>query len=211
MKLCYGYQWAVHKGAHHIPKAVSDHGLLPDWVRDLNYVRSQALQPPSWSQTGFVYCQVIFCSYCADWPMHGFSAHFQTAHARITFRKSFAFTTVKIMLSNQITIQNGFWSVIRSFMNRPFDVTLTVQNGQDLYSCVEMTSLLDAQCGGFLCVAYSLPYIYQIVLIFVWSLLVKFDIWHVGAICTDVPCVCVCVWGGGGRGDHSILLFLYMR
>ena len=39
--------------------------------------------------------EVIFCSYCAvhaDWPMHGFSAHFQNAHARITFRKSFAFT-----------------------------------------------------------------------------------------------------------------------
>ena len=39
--------------------------------------------------------RVIFCSYCAvraDWPMHGFRAHFQNAHARITFRKSFAFT-----------------------------------------------------------------------------------------------------------------------
>ena len=34
----------VHNGANHIPKAVSDHDPLPDWVRDLNYVRSHALQ-----------------------------------------------------------------------------------------------------------------------------------------------------------------------
>ena len=27
------------------------------------------------------------------WPMHGFSTHFQNAHARITFRESFAFTS----------------------------------------------------------------------------------------------------------------------
>ena len=34
----------VHKGANHIPKAISDHDLLPDWVCDLNCVCSQALQ-----------------------------------------------------------------------------------------------------------------------------------------------------------------------
>ena len=79
----------VHKGANHIPKAVSDRDLLPDWVRDLNYLRSQALQTSSQSQTGSAHCEVIFCSDCAvcvDWPMQGF------AHAQITFRKSFAFT-----------------------------------------------------------------------------------------------------------------------
>ena len=27
----------VHKGMNHVPKAVSDHDSLPDWVRDLNY------------------------------------------------------------------------------------------------------------------------------------------------------------------------------
>ena len=27
----------VHKGVDHVPKAVSDHDLLPDWVCDLNY------------------------------------------------------------------------------------------------------------------------------------------------------------------------------
>ena len=85
----------VHKGTNHFPKAVLDRDTLPDWVRDLNYMRSQALQTPSQSQTGSAHCEVIFCSYCAvraDWSMHGFSAHFQNAHARITFRKSFAFT-----------------------------------------------------------------------------------------------------------------------
>ena len=76
-------------------KLVSDRDPLPDWVRDLNYMRSQALQTSFRSRTGSAHCEVIFCSYCAvraDWPMHGFSAHFQNAHARITFRKSFAFT-----------------------------------------------------------------------------------------------------------------------
>ena len=34
----------VHKGVKHVPKAVSDHDLLPDRVRDSNYVRSQTLQ-----------------------------------------------------------------------------------------------------------------------------------------------------------------------
>ena len=81
-------------GANHVPKAVSDHDLLPAWVRDFN-VCSQALQPPSRSQTGSAHCEVIFCSYCADWPMHSFSAHFQKAHSRITFQKSFAFTSLQ--------------------------------------------------------------------------------------------------------------------
>ena len=81
----------VHKGTND----VSDHDPLPDWVRDLNYVHSQALQTPFQSRTGSAHCEVIFCSYCTvctEWPMHGFSAHFQNAHVQITFRKSFAFT-----------------------------------------------------------------------------------------------------------------------
>ena len=79
----------------HVPKAVSDRDPLRDWDRDLNYVSSQALPTPSQSRTGSAHCEVIFCSYCAvraDWPMHGFSAHFKNAHVRFTFRKSFAFT-----------------------------------------------------------------------------------------------------------------------
>ena len=56
----------VHNGANHVPKAVSDHNLLPDLVRNLIYMRSQALQPPSQSQTGSAHCEVMFCSYCAD-------------------------------------------------------------------------------------------------------------------------------------------------
>ena len=56
----------VHKGTNHVPKAVSDRDPLPDWVRDLNYVCSQALQTPSQSQTGSAHCEVIFFSfYCA--------------------------------------------------------------------------------------------------------------------------------------------------
>ena len=54
------------------------------WDRDFNYVRSHALQTPSQSRPGSAHCEVIFCSHCAvraDWPMHGFSAHFQNAHA----------------------------------------------------------------------------------------------------------------------------------
>ena len=39
------------------------------------------------------------------WFQHGFSANFQNAHARITFRKSFAFTCPRIRLSTRITIQ----------------------------------------------------------------------------------------------------------
>ena len=42
------------------------------------------------------------------WLQHGFSAHFQNAHARITFRKSFAFTC-PIRLSTRITIQNALF------------------------------------------------------------------------------------------------------
>ena len=44
------------------------------------------------------------------WLQHGFSAHFQNAHARIMFRKSFAFTCPRIRLSTRITIQNALFS-----------------------------------------------------------------------------------------------------
>ena len=83
----------LQQGANHIPKAVSDRDPLPDWVRDLNYVHSQALELPSQSRTGSAHCEVIFCSYCDDWPMQCFSAHLQNAHTRIMFQKSFAFTS----------------------------------------------------------------------------------------------------------------------
>ena len=53
-----------------------------DWDRDLNYVHSHALQTPSQSRSG-------------------------SAHARIKFRKSFAFACPRIRLSRQITIQNA--------------------------------------------------------------------------------------------------------
>ena len=47
----------VHKGTNHVPKAVSDRDPLPDWVRDLNYVRSHALQTASQSQAGSAHCE----------------------------------------------------------------------------------------------------------------------------------------------------------
>ena len=50
----------AHKGTNHVLKAIADHDLLPDWVRDLNYVRSQTLPPPSWSRTGSAHCAVTF-------------------------------------------------------------------------------------------------------------------------------------------------------
>ena len=42
----------VHKGTNHVPKAVSNRDPLPDWVCDLNYMCSHALQMPSQSRTG---------------------------------------------------------------------------------------------------------------------------------------------------------------
>ena len=98
---------------NHVPKDVSDRDPKCDWDCDLNCVRSLALQTPSQSWSGSAHCEVIFCSYCAvraDWPMHGFSAHFQNAHSWITFQKSFAFTCPRIRLSMRITIQNALFS-----------------------------------------------------------------------------------------------------
>ena len=69
----------VHKRTNHVPEDVSDRNPK----RDLNYVRSHALQTPSQSRSWSAHCEVIFCSYCAVRArrlihvlMHGFSAHF---------------------------------------------------------------------------------------------------------------------------------------
>ena len=58
------YTGCVHTGTNYVPKDGSDRDPLRDWYRDLNYVRSHALQTPSQSQTGSAHCEVIFCSYC---------------------------------------------------------------------------------------------------------------------------------------------------
>ena len=50
------------------------------------------------------------------WLQHVFSAHFQNAHTRITFRKSFAFTCPTIRLSTRITIQTPFFSRFKSLI-----------------------------------------------------------------------------------------------
>ena len=70
--------------------------------------------------------RVIFCSYYAVralWLthalMHGFSAHFLNAHARITFRNSFAFTWTRIRLFRRITIQNAPFFAFQNAFQKP--------------------------------------------------------------------------------------------
>ena len=80
--------------------------------------------------------RVIFCSYYAvraRWLTHalmyGFSAHFWNAHARITFRKSFAFTWSRIRLSRRITIQNALFSAFQNAFQKPDLKQLCVHMG----------------------------------------------------------------------------------
>ena len=122
-------QWLCSYEMNYVPKDVSDRDPKRDWDRDLNYVRSHALQTPSQSQSGSAHCEVIFCSHCAvraDWPMHGFSTHFQNAHARINFLKSFAFTWPRIRLSMWITIQNALFSHFKSLIWNSFAFTRAI-------------------------------------------------------------------------------------
>ena len=51
--------------------------------------------------------------------MHGLSVHFKNAHARITFRKSFAFTCPRIRLSRRITIQNALFFAFQNEFQKP--------------------------------------------------------------------------------------------
>ena len=111
----------VHKGTNHVLKDVLDRDPLRDWDRDFNYVHSHALQTPFQSRSGSAHCEVIFCSHCAvwaDWPMHGFSAHFQNAHAQITFRKRFTFTCPRIRLSTWITIHNTLFFRVSKLVSK---------------------------------------------------------------------------------------------
>ena len=63
------------------------------------------------------------------WLQHGFSAHFQNAHARITFRKSFAFTCPRIRLSRRITIQNALFFAFQNSFQKPDLKQLCVHMG----------------------------------------------------------------------------------
>ena len=47
--LCDYYRGPVHMRTNHVPKDVSERDPKRDWDRDLNYVRSHALQTPSQS------------------------------------------------------------------------------------------------------------------------------------------------------------------
>ena len=90
----------------------------------MNYVRSQALQPPSRSRTGSAHCEVIFCSYCADRPMHGFSTHFQNAHThKSRFERALRSQVLRIRLSRWITIQNAIFSHFKSLIWKNFAFT----------------------------------------------------------------------------------------
>ena len=125
----------VHMRTNHVPKDVSDRDPKRDWDRDLNYVRSHALQTPSQSRSGSAHCEIIFCSYCAvraDWPMHGFSMASacisKNAHSRITFRKSFAFTCPRIRLSTRIAIQKRpFFRISKRISKAWFETALHLQ------------------------------------------------------------------------------------
>ena len=64
-----------------------------------------------------------------DWPIHGFSAHFQNAHAQITFQKSFAFTCPRIKLSRWITIQNALFFAFQNAFQKPDLKELCVHKG----------------------------------------------------------------------------------
>ena len=55
---------------------------------------------------------ILFLLRSPRWLTH---AWLQRAHARITFRKSFAFTCRRIRLSTQITIQNALFSHIKAW------------------------------------------------------------------------------------------------
>ena len=80
--------------------------------------------------------RVMFCSYYAvraRWLthalMHGFSAHFLNAHARITFRNSFAFTWTRIRLSRRITIQNALFFRVSKRVSKAWFETAFCSHG----------------------------------------------------------------------------------
>ena len=58
-------QWLCSHGLESRSERHLDRDPKRDWDRDLNYMRSHALQTPSQSRSGSAYCEVIFCSYCA--------------------------------------------------------------------------------------------------------------------------------------------------
>ena len=147
-----------HKGLNHVPKAVSDRNSLPDWVRDLNYVRSQAVANANPNHiTGSALIDPWMTSARIS-KMHTHKSRSERALRSHVLRirlsmwitiqnapffgsfksliwKSFAFAKSKIRLSNQervwITFQNGFRNVIRSFVNRP--VIVAILGVTDLY------------------------------------------------------------------------------
>ena len=100
-----GQVWAigpVHKGASHVPKAPS---WLGSWF-ELCAFTSVATAIPITNRICALRDNILFLlrRLTHAWLQR---AQFQNAHARITFRKSFAFTKGKIRLSRRITIQNA--------------------------------------------------------------------------------------------------------
>ena len=71
------YIGPVHKRSESRFESCLDHDSPSDLVRDLNYMHSQALQPPSRSQTGSAHCEVMGL-FTMEWT---------------TFQKSFTFTS----------------------------------------------------------------------------------------------------------------------
>ena len=99
-----------------------------DWDRDLNYVRSHALQTPSESRSGSVHCELIFCSYCAvraDWPMRlcMASARIFKMHESRSER-ALRSHCPRIRLSRRITTENALFRVSKRVSIAWFETAL---------------------------------------------------------------------------------------
>ena len=118
---------------NHVPKAVSDHDPLPDWVHDLNYVRCRLCTIASGLRADFAFLSSLpvhtndSCSeraLCSQVLRIRLSRRIMIQNAissrfKSLIWKSFVFTKGKIRLSNQervrIMIWNGFRNMICTF------------------------------------------------------------------------------------------------
>ena len=113
----------VHKGTNHIPKAVSDHDPLPDWVPDLNYVRSHALQTPSRSRTGSAHCEVKFVPTAQTNPCLASARNTKMRMHKSRSERALRSHILRIRLSRRITIQNALLSHFKSQIWKSFAFT----------------------------------------------------------------------------------------
>ena len=112
----------VHEGANHVPKVVSDHDPLADWVHDLNYMRSQALQQPSRAQTGSAHRVNILLHNC-KWItsrlafLSSLLVHTYVHESRS--ERALRSQVPRIRISRRIMIQNApFYRVSKAWFER---------------------------------------------------------------------------------------------